>query len=115
MYLLYLLYIFTVRGVFLGTKKYNNPIGVVLLYLVQRASYLYHWIMVLAFILIVTFDGQNYAEEQDMIFRSAYQCTSYAEILNWQKTSPKDSLRKESPVRAYCLPKWVPSDSEFQD
>ena len=99
----------------MGTKRYNNPIGVVPLYLVQRGLYLYHWIMLLAFILIVTFDGQNYAEEQDMIFRSAYRCNIYAEILSWQKTSPKDSRRIESPVRAYCLPKWVLEDSEFQD
>ena len=96
-------------------QKVQQPYRGCTLYLVQRGLYLYDWIMILAFILIVTFDGKNYAEEQDMIFRSAYQCTSYAEILNWQKTSPKDSLRKESPVRAYCLPKWVPSDSEFQD
>ena len=71
--------------------------------------------MVLAFILVVAVGQNSYGQEQDMVFRSAYKCWTYARIFQYGLRSPKDSLRYGSPVKAHCVPKWVPEDSEFQD
>ena len=57
----------------------------------------------------------NFGEEQPMVFRDAYRCWTYARIFQYGLRSPKDNWRDGSPVKAYCVPSWVPEDSEFQD
>jgi hypothetical protein len=71
--------------------------------------------MVLAFLLVVTVGGQNYAEEQPMVFESAYRCWHFARIMQYGLRSSKDQARYDTPVKAYCVPTWVSENERFQD
>tara|TARA_R100000951_G_scaffold86554_1_gene74249 strand:+ start:563 stop:778 length:216 start_codon:yes stop_codon:yes gene_type:complete len=71
--------------------------------------------MVLAFLLVVTVNGQGYGEEQLMVFRDAYRCWHYARILQYGLRSHKDQIRYDTNVKAYCVPKWVQKNERFQD
>ena len=71
--------------------------------------------VVLAFLLIVTVAGTSFGEEQPMVFKDAYRCWHYARIMQYGLRSGKDQIRQDTPVKAYCVPKWVEENERFQD
>ena len=71
--------------------------------------------MILAFLLVVSVGQVNFGEEEPMIFRSAYRCWDYARIFQYGLRSSQDYIRKDTPVKTYCVPTWVTKDSKFQD
>ena len=71
--------------------------------------------VVLGFLLIVTVAGTSFGEEQPMVFKDAYRCWHYARIMQYGLRSGKDQIRQDTPVKAYCVPKWVEENERFQD
>ena len=71
--------------------------------------------MVMAFLLLVTFQGQEY-NTQNMYFRDINRCNYFAEqIEKGNRQQSGGYIYRTDKIDAYCLPKMVPKNTEFWD
>ena len=71
--------------------------------------------MVMAFLLLVTFQGQEY-NTQNMYFRDINRCNYFAEqIEKGNRLQSGGYIYRTDKIDAYCLPKMVSKNTEFWD
>ena len=71
--------------------------------------------MVMAFLLLVTFQGQEY-NTQNMYFRDINRCNYFAEqIEKGNRLQSGGYIYRTDKIDAYCLPKMVTKNTEFWD
>ena len=71
--------------------------------------------MVMAFLLLVTFQGQEY-NTQNMYFRDINRCNYFAEqIEKGNRLQSGGYIYRTDKIDAYCLPMMVPKNTEFWD
>ena len=71
--------------------------------------------MVMAFLLLVTFKGQEH-DTQNMYFRDINRCNYFAEqIEKGNRLQSGRYIYRSDKIDAYCLPMMVPKNTEFWD